>query len=215
MEEEGSPALDSRLRGNDGKTGGGPPTEARMTFDIIAYARQGAELRQSFFAENEAKLREAAALIRRALADGGKLLAFGNGGSAADAQHLAGEFVGRFKRERAALPAIALSTDTSVLTCVGNDYGYEKIFARQVEALGQKGDVAWAISTSGKSPNVLAAIAAAKRRGLSVIGLAGADGGRMAPNCNILFSVPSTDTPLVQEIHTAILHAICAMIDEE
>ncbi len=185
-----------------------------MAFDIAEYARRGADLRVRFFTENDAKLRAAAAAIARTLAAGGKLLAFGNGGSAADAQHLAGELVGRFIRERRALPAIALSTDTSVLTCIANDYGYEAVFARQIEALGQKGDIAWAISTSGKSPNVLAGVGAAKSRGMTVIGLVGRDGSLMAGGCDILFVVPAAETPLVQEIHTAILHMVCHLLDE-
>jgi len=185
-----------------------------MPFDISANARQAADLRIKFFAENEAKLRETAELIARSISKGGKLLTFGNGGSAADAQHLAGEFVGRFVAERRPLPAIALCANAPVLTCIANDYGYEQVFARQIEGLGRKGDVAWAISTSGNSPNVLAAIAAAKRCGLTTIGLTGKHGGQMADSCDIIFIVPSEQTALIQEIHTAILHVVCYLLEE-
>jgi D-sedoheptulose 7-phosphate isomerase len=185
-----------------------------MAFDIRAYAKHGADLRVRFFEENEAKIREAAALVAEALRAGGKVLAFGNGGSAADAQHLAGEFVGRFQRERRPLPAVALSTDTSVLTCVANDYSFRDVFARQIEALGRPGDIAWAISTSGASPNVLAGIDIARRLGLKVIGLAGRDGGQMASRCDLALIVPAQETALIQEIHVTILHVVCSLLDE-
>jgi D-sedoheptulose 7-phosphate isomerase len=184
-----------------------------MPFDIAAYAKLGADLRLRFLAENESKLRQAATWIRESLAAGGKVLAFGNGGSAADAQHLAAELIGRFKREREAFAAVALTTDTSILTALANDYGYDRVFARQIEGLGRAGDIAWAISTSGNSPNVLAAIATAKGRGLKVIGLCGGDGGKMAPLCDLALIVPSTDTALIQEAHVTILHVVCALVE--
>ena len=143
-----------------------------------------------------------------------KILIAGNGGSAADAQHLAGELVSRFYFDRPALAAIALTTDSSILTAVGNDYGYEDVFARQIQALGQPGDVFIAISTSGNSPNILKAIEAAKARGLTVIGLTGKSGGKMKPLCDICICAPSDSTPRIQECHLVIEHTLCACIEE-
>ena len=156
---------------------------------------------------------EAASAIRSALDAGGKLLAFGNGGSAADAQHLASELVGRFMRERRALAAIALTTDTSVVTAIGNDYGLERVFVRQVEALGNAGDVALGISTSGASANVLKALEGANRRGLRTIALTGRDGGAVGKAASIHINVPETSTPRVQEVHRTVIHAICELIE--
>ncbi len=156
---------------------------------------------------------EAALLVAEALRAGGKLLLCGNGGSAADAQHWAGELVSRFAYDRPGLAAIALTTDTSILTAIGNDYGYERLFARQVEALGRPGDVLFALSTSGRSPNVLAALAAARAHGLRTIGFTGAGGGEMASLCDLLLRVPHTETPRIQEGHEAMGHAICALIE--
>ncbi|MCX8133979.1 MAG: SIS domain-containing protein [Roseococcus sp.] len=165
----------------------------------------------------DAALCEAAArtadLCIAALRGGGKLLLCGNGGSAADAQHWAGELVGRFHRDRRGLPAIALTTDSSVLTGIGNDYGYARVFARQVEALGAAGDVLIALSTSGNSANVLAALEAARARGLARIGFTGASGGAMAALCDICLRVPSTSTPRIQEGHEVLGHALCAAIE--
>jgi len=143
-----------------------------------------------------------------------KILIAGNGGSAADAQHFAGELVSRFYFDRPALAAIALTTDSSILTAVGNDYGYQDVFARQIQALGQAGDVFIAISTSGNSPNILKAIDAAKARGLTVIGLTGKSGGKMKPLCDICICAPSDSTPRIQECHLVIEHALCACIEE-
>jgi D-sedoheptulose 7-phosphate isomerase len=143
-----------------------------------------------------------------------KILIAGNGGSAADAQHFAGELVSRFYFDRPALAAIALTTDSSILTAVGNDYGYEDVFARQIQALGQPGDVFIAISTSGNSPNILKAIDAAKARGLTVIGLTGQSGGKMKPLCDICICAPSDSTPRIQECHLVIEHTLCACIEE-
>jgi D-sedoheptulose 7-phosphate isomerase len=155
----------------------------------------------------------AAAVLVEALQAGRKVLALGNGGSAADAQHLAAELVGRFVRERAPLPALALTTDSSVLTALGNDYGFEAVFERQVRALGQPGDVLVAISTSGESPNVVAAVHAARERGLRTIALTGAAGGALAAESEHVLRVPATATARIQEAHIAILHALCAVID--
>jgi D-sedoheptulose 7-phosphate isomerase len=154
-------------------------------------------------------------LIARCFRGGGKLLFFGNGGSAADAQHLAAEFVGRFRIERQALPAIALTTDSSILTAVGNDYGFDQIFARQVQALGRPGDVAIGISTSGNSPNVNSAITQAAKQELKTIGLAGKDGGSLAKGVDISITVASTNVAMIQECHITIGHILCELVENE
>lgn len=145
---------------------------------------------------------------------GGKLLVFGNGGSAADAQHICGELIGRFKLERKSLPAISLSTDTSILTAWSNDYSFETVFARQIEGLGRSGDIAWGISTSGNSPNVLAGLKKAKELGLTTIGMTGNNGGKAAEYSDILLAVASKDTPRIQEAHLAGYHIICRLVEE-
>lgn len=157
---------------------------------------------------------DAAELVVNALRAGRKILFAGNGGSAADAQHLATELVVRFKATRRALPAIALTTDSSMLTAIGNDLGFEHLFSRQIEALGQPGDVFFGISTSGRSPNILAACRVAQERKIKVVGLTGAGGGAMASCCDILVSVPSNDTALIQQVHIAVGHSICAIAEE-
>ncbi|MEZ5571743.1 MAG: D-sedoheptulose 7-phosphate isomerase [Halioglobus sp.] len=144
---------------------------------------------------------------------GSKLLIAGNGGSAADAQHIAAEFVSRFNFDRPGLPALALTTDTSILTAVGNDYGYEYLFRRQIEANGQVGDVFLGISTSGNSPNILQALEAAQLRGITTFGLTGETGGRMRELCDHCLCVPSNDTPRIQEAHILIGHTLCAMVE--
>ena len=156
---------------------------------------------------------DAAAAIAESLGRGGKLLLFGNGGSAADAQHVAAEFVGRFQRERAALAAIALTADTSVLSSIGNDYAFERVFARQVEALGRQGDVAFGISTSGRSPNVLAGLTTARERGLTTLALTGGDGGAIGQAADTHLNVASDSTARVQEVHRTLLHAICDLVE--
>jgi D-sedoheptulose 7-phosphate isomerase len=156
---------------------------------------------------------DAAEAIVTSLRRGGKLLVFGNGGSAADAQHLAAEFVGRFAREREAFAAVALTTDTSVLTSVSNDYAFERVFARQVEALGREGDVALGISTSGQSQNVVAALETGRSRGLRTIALTGGDGGAVGRSADIHVNVPSASTPRVQEVHRTVLHVICDLVE--
>lgn len=153
-------------------------------------------------------------LIVKRLAAGSKILFCGNGGSAADAQHLAGELVSRFVVERPGIAAIALTTDTSVLTAIGNDYGYERVFARQVEALGNPGDVLIAISTSGRSPNILAAIKAAKQKNLHVVGLTGRSGGLMGEVTDFLLKAPADQTPTIQEVHIAAGHIICGLVEK-
>jgi len=156
---------------------------------------------------------DAAAAIVEALQRGGKLLLFGNGGSAADAQHVAAELVSRFTRERAALAAIALTTDTSILTAIGNDYAFDRIFARQIEALGRNGDVAFAMSTSGRSANVVEALKAAHTIGMKTIALTGCDGGPAGAAADIHINVPSDSTPRVQEVHLTLLHVICDLVE--
>ena len=157
----------------------------------------------------------ACVIVSEAVVDGKKLLIFGNGGSAADAQHIAAELTGRYKSERKALPAIALTTDTSALTAIGNDYGYKEVFKRQVEALANKGDVVLGISTSGNSKNVIKALKKAKKLGCKTIGFSGRDGGKMNEVCDINIVVPSNDTPRIQEMHILIGHIICQAVDNE
>ena len=159
-------------------------------------------------------LKQASEMTTQALLGGRKILVAGNGGSAADAQHLAAEFTGRFIRERRGYPAIALTTDSSALTAIANDYGFPRVFARQVEALAVPGDVVVALTTSGASPNVLAGIRAARARGASVIGLTGARGRAFAARCDVAFVVPTRFTPHVQETHIAIGHILCELADK-
>jgi D-sedoheptulose 7-phosphate isomerase len=149
-----------------------------------------------------------------ALKSGRKVLLAGNGGSAADCQHMAGELVGRFKKERKPLPAISLTTDTSILTAIANDYGAEFIFSRQVEAHGLDGDVLIAFSTSGASPNIIKAIEAARKEGMKVIGFTGSKGARMKALCDVCITAPSDDTPRIQECHTLAAHIICGLVEE-
>jgi D-sedoheptulose 7-phosphate isomerase len=153
-------------------------------------------------------------LISQTISSGGKLLICGNGGSAADAQHYAAEMVARlYQRERPAIAAIALTTDTSVLTAIANDYGFEQVFARQIEALGKKGDVLWAISTSGNSHNILAAIKKARQNGMLVVSFTG-QGGKMADMSDVVLSVPSVNTMRIQEIHLVLGHVLCKLVEE-
>jgi D-sedoheptulose 7-phosphate isomerase len=147
------------------------------------------------------------------LQGGGKILLAGNGGSAADAQHIAGEFVSRFAFDRPGLPAIALTTDTSILTAIGNDYGYEMLFSRQVQALGNRGDVFVGYSTSGKSPNILRAFEEARAKGLICVGLTGNRGGPMQELCDFILEVPSADTPKIQEGHLVLGHILCGLVE--
>lgn len=152
--------------------------------------------------------------LAAALAAGHKVLLAGNGGSAGDAQHIAGELLSRLNYDRAPLAAIALTTDSSVLTAIGNDYGYEHVFERQVLALGRPGDVLIALSTSGRSPNILNALRAARTNGLVTIGLTGASGGGMMPLCDLCLRVPSDATPLIQQLHITAGHVICGLVEE-
>jgi D-sedoheptulose 7-phosphate isomerase len=158
-------------------------------------------------------INQAAQACIHALKNGGKVLLAGNGGSAADAQHIAGELVARFAFDRPGLAAIALTTDTSVITAIGNDYGFERLFARQIEALGVKGDIFIAYSTSGSSPNIIAALQEAQTRGITTIGLTGNRKGTMCALCDILLEVPSNNTPKIQEGHLLIGHTICGLVE--
>ena len=162
----------------------------------------------------EGEIASAGELCGRALAQGQRIYLCGNGGSAADAQHIAAELIGRFIHDRRALPAIALTTDTSALTAIGNDYGYDEVFSRQVDGLCREGDVLIAISTSGNSGNVLKAVDAAHRAGASVIGLSGKSGGALDAKCDVSLVVPSDITARIQEMHIVIGHLICALTEE-
>jgi D-sedoheptulose 7-phosphate isomerase len=174
---------------------------------------QSLDVKARFFADNASRLAEVAEVLAHGFRSGHKILLFGNGGSAADAQHIAAEFVGRFVPDRPALPALSLSTDTSVLTSVGNDYGFDHIFARQIQALGQAGDTAIALSTSGNSPNVFAGIAAARSKGMYTIGFTGEGGGKMIDQVEVLFCVPTRYTPRIQETHIMIGHVLGELVD--
>jgi D-sedoheptulose 7-phosphate isomerase len=182
---------------------------------VIAVLDEGAELRRKVGRECGELIVAAANAVTECLRSGGKIFFFGNGGSAADAQHLSAEFVGRFVKERQPLPAIALSTDTSFLTAVGNDYGFDQIFIRQIQALGRPGDVAVGITTSGNSPNVVLALKEARARGLKTIGLAGKDGGALRSAVDIPIIVPSPITARIQECHITIGHLICELMEED
>jgi D-sedoheptulose 7-phosphate isomerase len=158
-------------------------------------------------------IRTVADLIENIFRSGNKLMIAGNGGSAADAQHIAGELLSRLNFDRAPLPAIALSTDTSVLTAIGNDYGFEHVFERQVRGLGRRGDGLLAISTSGRSPNILTALRVARELGITTIGFVGADGGVMAELCDACLFAPTRETPLIQQIHITAAHIICNLVE--
>ncbi|MDR2800562.1 MAG: D-sedoheptulose 7-phosphate isomerase [Desulfovibrio sp.] len=180
---------------------------------IREHAEQGAVLRRSFFAEN-AKLIAATALrIATTLARGNKLLLCGNGGSAADAQHIAAEFVNRFLMDRPPLPALALTTDTSILTAIGNDFGFDQVFAKQVQALGRSGDMLVVLTTSGNSANLIPALEAAREAGMYCLGLTGNRGGKAGSLCDALINVAETRTPLIQEMHIAAAHLLCELTD--
>jgi D-sedoheptulose 7-phosphate isomerase len=161
-----------------------------------------------------AAARKIAEIIIKTLRGGNKLLIVGNGGSAADAQHIAAEIVGRYKQDRPAYAAIALTTDTSALTAIANDYGFEQVFARQIAGLGRRGDALLALSTSGRSPNILAALTTARERGIVTIGMTGKRGERLSALCDHLLVAPSHDTPVIQQIHIAVAHGICEAIEQ-
>jgi D-sedoheptulose 7-phosphate isomerase len=187
---------------------GDPATRVRALLEATV------ALHQKVAAGSLVGVTAAAAAIRRAHAAGGKLLIFGNGGSAADAQHMAAELVGRFQQERAALAALALSTDTSILTSIANDYSFDRVFARQIEALGRPGDVALGITTSGASPSVVVALETARARGLGTIALTGRDGGAAGRIADIHVNVPDDSAARIQEVHRTLIHAICELVEE-
>ncbi|GBC76638.1 Phosphoheptose isomerase 1 [bacterium HR08] len=180
---------------------------------IRELARESVRVKERFFEERAEDVARAAELMIAALRAGGKILLFGNGGSAADAQHIAAELVNRYRRSRPALAAMALTTDTSVLTSIANDVAFEEVFSRQIEALGEPGDVAVAISTSGRSPNVVRAVETARRLGLRTIGLLGRDGGLVAPLVDVPLVVPVQETPRIQEVHITLGHILCELIE--
>jgi D-sedoheptulose 7-phosphate isomerase len=182
---------------------------------VSGLLRQASEaLQQVSEGPYEQSVTAALDLLHEAIANGRTLLAFGNGGSSADAQHLCAELVGRFVRERRALPALALTTNQALLTAWSNDYQFDDVFARQIEAFGRPGDVAFGISTSGQSRNVVHALKRARSLGLRTIGLTGAGGGAVAEHCDVLMAVPLTDTPRIQEVHLVTYHALCAALEE-
>jgi D-sedoheptulose 7-phosphate isomerase len=184
-----------------------------MIASIRKTIAESLELQRIFFQQNEQLIAQTADEICSAIEKGHKVLLFGNGGSAADAQHIAAEWVGRFQRERRPLPAIALTTDTSILTAIANDYGFDQVFARQVRALGQKGDIAIAISTSGNSPNVLLANEVARDLGMVTLGLTGRDGGKLGPKVRYHLNVPHGLSARIQEVHIMIGHLLCELVD--
>ena len=184
-----------------------------MTDQISKIVADSLEVKRRFFEAHTGDVERAAQMIASAFKAGGKLLVFGNGGSAADAQHIAGELVNKFLQDRRALPAVALTTDGGVLTCIANDTGFENVFARQIEALGTKGDVCLAISTSGKSPNIALACEQARKQGIAVIGLLGHDGGNVTVLCDLALIVTSDDTQRIQETHNLIGHIICELVE--
>ena len=189
----------------------GPPPLRRAIEELFEASIRA---KRVFLEENAAALERAVELVASALGSGHKIVLFGNGGSAADAQHIAAEFVGRFLRERKPLPAIALTTDTSALTAIANDYGYDDVFARQVQALGASGDVALAISTSGKSPSVLRAVEACRQIGMGTIGLTGGDGGALGGMVDLCLRVSaSRESARIQETHILVGHVICELVD--
>jgi D-sedoheptulose 7-phosphate isomerase len=198
---------------------GGPLTSDRRSelpsiAALRAHFEESARVKRAFVDECAETMVRAAALVIETFRAGRKVLLFGNGGSAADAQHIADEWTGRFRRERPPLPAIALTANTSDLTAIGNDYGFEHVFARLVTAHGKPGDVALALSTSGNSPNVLVAVAEARRLGLHTIGLTGRGGGKLAGQVDVALVVPSNATERIQESHMTFLHALCETVDE-
>ncbi len=184
-----------------------------MKGEIVQVFRESADLKLRFIRQNVEVLIQMVKTVAEAFKAGNKVLLFGNGGSAADAQHIAAEFVNRFLIERPPLPAMALTTDTSILTSISNDYGYADSFSKQIKALGKEGDVAIGISTSGSAANVIKAIKVAKEMGLKTIGLAGMEGGDLAKIADLAIVVDSQITPRIQEVHITIGHVLCEMVD--
>ncbi|MBN1545467.1 MAG: D-sedoheptulose 7-phosphate isomerase [Syntrophaceae bacterium] len=180
---------------------------------IVKIFKESANIKELFINENLSRLVSIIEVIKQCLEKGNKILIFGNGGSSSDSQHLAAEFVNRFRIERPPLPAISLASDNAVITSIGNDYDFSEIFSKQIRAIGQSGDVAWGLSTSGKSPNVINGLEQARKNGLITIGFSGKEGGEMVRVCDYLLTVPSTNTARVQEVHITAGHVICEMVD--
>ena len=189
--------------------------DKNMQDKIKAELKESIEVKNQVIKKLAPQIEQAAKWMIEALKKGNKVLLFGNGGSAADAQHLAAELIGRYMKDRKSLPAIALTTDTSILTSLSNDYGFETIFARQVEGLAKFGDIAIGISTSGNSRNVLEGVEKAKELGCKTIGLLGCDGGRIADVVDLSIIVPSKSTPRIQESHITIGHILCSLVEQE
>ena len=185
-----------------------------MKKDIELFIKNSIAIKEILLKYQVENIEKAARAIIESLKGGKKLLVFGNGGSASDSQHIAAELVGRFKMERKALPAIALTANTSILTAIANDYGYDVVFSRQIEALGVRGDVALGLSTSGNSKNVIEALRCARSIGMKTIALLGGDGGNMKKEADISIVVATKDTPRVQESHILIAHIICALVED-
>jgi len=186
-----------------------------MKEKIKSFIWESIQIKEEIIKSNTEQIEQIVKTISSAFKRGGKVIIFGNGGSAADAQHIAAEFVGRFKKERKALPAIALNCNSSVLTALGNDYGFDIVFSRQIEALGDKRDIALGISTSGKSENCIEAIRAAKKIGMKTITLTGCGISRLSKLSDLNITVSSNNTPRIQEAHILIAHIICELVEEE
>jgi len=186
-----------------------------MKDGILKIFNESAQVKVRFAQENTDKIIEVVQLIAQTFRDGKKVILFGNGGSAMDASHIAAEFVNRFLMERPPLPAIALNTDTAVLTSISNDYDYSQVFSKQLAALGNEGDVVIGLSTSGNSPNVIKAIEIARKNGMKTVVLTGGSGGKLAKLADYAFIVPTKQTPRIQETHITLGHTICQLVDEE
>lgn len=186
-----------------------------MKETVLHLAQEGLQIKERFFRENCDAIVKIVHVITDALRQGNKILIFGNGGSAADAQHIAAEFVNRFLVDRPPLPAIALTTDTSLLTSISNDADFSVIFSRQIEALGHKGDIAWGITTSGKSPNIIEGLRKATERGMTTIAFTGHDGGEALRMAYYGLNVNSASTPRIQEVHITASHIICELVERE
>ena len=185
-----------------------------MKEKILREFKESIAVKQKFVNENIETIIEVAKVLAETFSNGGKLLLFGNGGSACDASHIAAEFVNRFKKERPAFPALALNTDTAILTSIANDYDYVNVFERQLKAFAQEGDIVIALSTSGSSPNVVKAVEAANRKKIKTIAFTGEKGDKLAAISDYIFAVPSNNTPRVQETHITLGHVLCQMVEE-
>jgi D-sedoheptulose 7-phosphate isomerase len=185
-----------------------------MREKILRAFKESMSVKQKFVNENIETIIEVSKLLAETFSNGGKLLLFGNGGSACDASHIAAEFVNRFKKERPAFPALALNTDTAILTSIANDYDYANVFERQLKAFAQEGDIAIAISTSGNSPNVVKAVEAANRKKIKTIAFTGEKGDKLAAKSDYVFAVPSNNTARIQETHITLGHVLCQMVEE-